>query len=170
MHAKKWVMSAAWCLVAVVALAAVVRASDDETKAVAEANADFYTSLNELFTGDTDPMTDVWSHEDDVTYLGPAGDIQLGWEEVRNNWEQQAALKIGGTVEASQIHTVIAGDVAISQCYETASNHNIGGRDVAVTIRATNVFRKENGQWKMISHHTDLIPQLEEEIRTRSIE
>jgi len=27
-----------------------------------------------------------------------------------------------------------------------------------VSIRATNVFRKEGGQWKMIGHHTDLLP------------
>jgi hypothetical protein len=27
-----------------------------------------------------------------------------------------------------------------------------------VSIRATNIFRKENGVWKMIGHHTDLLP------------
>jgi ketosteroid isomerase-like protein len=29
-----------------------------------------------------------------------------------------------------------------------------------VSIRATNIYRKENGQWKMIGHHTDLLPYL----------
>ncbi len=170
MHAKKSIMSVAWCLVAVVALAAVVRASDDETTAVEQANADFYTSLNKLFTGDTGPMQDVWSHEDDVTYLGPAGGIQVGWDEIREQWESQAALSLGGKVEPSQFHTLIANDVAVTQCYEKASSQKAGERDIAVTIRATNVFRKENGQWKLISHHTDLIPQLEEEVRTRATE
>ena len=50
---------------------------------------------------------------------------------------------------------------------DIASNYEIG-QNVAtdctpekVTIRATNVFRKENGSWKMIGHHTDLLPFLE---------
>jgi hypothetical protein len=28
------------------------------------------------------------------------------------------------------------------------------------SIRATNIFRKEDGQWKMIGHHVDLLPQM----------
>jgi ketosteroid isomerase-like protein len=41
---------------------------------------------------------------------------------------------------------------------------------VQVSIRATNLFRKENGAWKMIGHHTDLLPFLEKETLTRSEE
>jgi hypothetical protein len=31
---------------------------------------------------------------------------------------------------------------------------------VSVSIRATNLFRKEDGSWKMIGHQTDLLPFL----------
>ena len=37
------------------------------------------------------------------------------------------------------------------------------GNIVPVSIRATNIFRKENGAWKMIGHHTDLLPFLDKE-------
>ena len=30
-------------------------------------------SLNLMFAGDLGPMKDVWSHADDVTYMGPDG-------------------------------------------------------------------------------------------------
>jgi ketosteroid isomerase-like protein len=40
------------------------------------------------------------------------------------------------------------------------SNLDAEGRPLQVSIRATNVFRKENGDWKMIGHHTDLLPFL----------
>jgi ketosteroid isomerase-like protein len=33
----------------------------------------------------------------------------------------------------------------------------VNGQPQTVTIRATNIFRRENGQWKMIGHHTDLL-------------
>jgi ketosteroid isomerase-like protein len=52
------------------------------------------------------------------------------------------------------------------------SNLNAQGEPMKVSIRATNIFRKENGQWKMIGHHTDLLPFLEKESEslTRSAE
>jgi ketosteroid isomerase-like protein len=28
------------------------------------------------------------------------------------------------------------------------------------SIRATNIFRKEEGKWKLIAHHTDKVPYL----------
>ena len=34
------------------------------------------------------------------------------------------------------------------------------GKPVKVSHRATNVFRREEGQWRLIHHHTDLSPQL----------
>lgn len=41
----------------------------------------------------------------------------------------------------------------------------VDGKEVHPNIRATTVFRKENGQWrKVISHHTDLMHWLEVEV------
>jgi len=36
----------------------------------------------------------------------------------------------------------------------------VDGKAEKVMLRATNVFRKENEQWKMIGHHTDTLPFL----------
>jgi ketosteroid isomerase-like protein len=51
-------------------------------------------------------------------------------------------------------------DLAVAQNYEKGENTNADGKTQSVSIRATNLFRKENGKWKMISHHTDLLPYL----------
>jgi ketosteroid isomerase-like protein len=37
----------------------------------------------------------------------------------------------------------------------------IQGKKKTISLRATSIYRKENGQWKMIGHHTDLIPVME---------
>lgn len=137
----------------------------DDTAAVLRANAQFYRSLNALFTGDAQPMSRVWSHADDVTYMGPSGGFQIGWEQVRNEWETQAARKLGGEVSPHDVQVTVSGDVAIVHCYELGQNHDGQGQIVRVSIRATNLFRKENGQWKMIGHHTDLLPFLEKSSR-----
>jgi ketosteroid isomerase-like protein len=140
----------------------------DETKAVEKATAQFYTSLNKMFAGDAGPMLEIWSHADDVTYMGPAGEFQVGWDEVREIWATQAALRLGGKVEPNETRFIIGHDLAFSQCYEKGNNLDAQGRTVRVSIRATNLFRKENGKWKMIGHHTDLLPFLEEQTLSKS--
>lgn len=131
-----------------------------EEKAVMAATTRFYAALNEMFTGDVKSMTDVWSHKNDVTYMGPVGASQVGWERVRKEWESQAAMKLGGKVEASDMHLVAGTDLAVVSNYEKGENTNAKGETQKVSIRATNVFRKEDGHWKMVGHHVDLLPQM----------
>jgi ketosteroid isomerase-like protein len=168
MHTKALVLSTVTFLATAACFANDGNFQTDETKAVEQATAQFYTSLNSMFTGDTAPMQEIWSHADDVTYLGPDGGIKVGWNEVRQIWEAQAALKLGGKVEPSETHITVGKDLAITQCLEQGNNLDAQGRSVQVSIRATNVFRNENGTWKMIGHHTDLLPFLERQQLNRS--
>jgi ketosteroid isomerase-like protein len=133
-------------------------------EAVLQAAVEFYEALNIMFTGDLEPMKAVWSHADDVTYMSPAGDYQVGWADTLKIWEAAAALKLGGKVEPKDIHVIASDDIAIVQNLEIGSNVNPEGNIEQVSIRATNIFRKELGEWKMISHHTDILPYLEQNI------
>lgn len=135
-------------------------ASQDEADAVLAANAEFYTALNALFTGEIDPMVAVWSHADDVTYMGPTGGFEHGWSAVLQDWQGQAAMKLGGRVEPTDVRVVVAGDLAVLSLREQGENTNAQGQVEAVMLRATNIFRKEGGAWKMIGHHTDTLPYL----------
>ncbi len=120
-------------------------------------NADFYAALNEIFIGKLTPMAEVWSHADDITYMGPVGGFQKGWKAVRENWAYQADQKLGGKVEPEDIHINAGPQIAIVHNLEKGTNV-VDGQTQVVSIRATNIFRKEKGQWKMIGHHTDLLP------------
>jgi len=142
--------------------AGTANASEADERAVREASTQFYAALNAMFTGDVAPMKSIWSHADDVTYLGPAGGLQVGWDKVLTQWEAQAALKLGGKVTPEKTTMAVGQTLAVTQNYEKGENVNADGERQTVSIRATNVFRKENGRWKMISHHTDLLPFLEQ--------
>ncbi len=171
MNAKALVLSTARILAVTAAcFATCSRSSADETKAVERATAQFYAGLNTMFTGDAGPIQEIWSHADDVTYMGPGGGITLGWNDVRQAWESQAALKLGGQVKPYEMRVTVGNDLAFTQCIERGSNLDADGRTVQVSIRATNLFRKENGEWKMIGHHTDLLPFLEQQTVTKSAE
>jgi len=128
--------------------------------AVRAAAARFYTALNATFTGELAPMAAVWSHADDVTYMGPAGGLRVGWSQVLADWQAHTAQKIGGEVQPRDMQVTVGRDLAVTSNVEVGSNI-VDGRPQAVTIRATNIFRLEDGHWKMIGHHTDLLPFLE---------
>lgn len=162
---SRWLLAAS--MLAAVTLATGARAGEDE--AVGEANAQFYAALNAMFTGEVAPMEAVWSHRDDVTYMGPDGRVEVGWALVRETWQRQAAKKLGGRVEPKGMHANLGTDLAVITLVETGENTNANGETAKVSIRATNVFRKENGAWKMIGHHTDLLPFLEEPAQVGSL-
>jgi ketosteroid isomerase-like protein len=129
--------------------------------AVRDAVAEFYNALNDLFDGNIAPMQEVWSHAADVTYMGPDGGFQVGWDQVLGNWEKQAARKLGGKISPTNMHITIGQDIAITHNYEQGVNTNAeSGKPAKVSIRVTNLFRNENGRWKMIGHHTDQLPFL----------
>ena len=126
-----------------------------QEKQVREAVAQFYVSLNQMFTGDLTAMKDSWSHAEDVVFMGPDGKFLVGWERTLADFQKEAAMKMGGNVKATDIHVVLGQDLAVVQNYEKGDNPNVNVKNQVVSIRATNVFRLEKGVWKMIAHHTD---------------
>lgn len=138
----------------------VASAAPSDEQAVRKASDSFYAALNTMFEGDIEPMQAVWSHADDVTYMGPNGTYAVGWNKVFSDWQSQAALKLGGKIRTEQVHLTVGQDLATVECVEVGENI-VNGKPTKVSIRATNTFRKENGQWKMIGHHTDKLPFLQ---------
>lgn len=114
-----------------------------------------YKALNAMFIGNIDLIEEIWSHADDVTYMGPGGSIKVGWKAVLQDWKSQAALKLGGHVTPANIHYTIGRDMAVVVNDEIGKNMNEKGAIETVHIRATHVFRKENGIWKIIAEQTD---------------
>ena len=135
-------------------------AAGNDKQAVLAANGQFYSALNKMFVGEIAPMEAVWSHAGDVTYMGPNGLFDRGWSAVLKTWQDQAAMKLGGKVEPAEMQAIVGSDVAVVTLYEEGENTNAKGKVERVKLRATNSFRKEGGQWKMVGHHTDTLPYL----------
>jgi ketosteroid isomerase-like protein len=93
--------------------------------------------------------------------MGPTGGRQVGWDQVLAIWKKQADKRLGGKVKPEKLRIHVGSDLAIVSCFEVGENV-VDGKPQEVSIRATNIFRKENGRWKMIGHHTDLLAFLKE--------
>lgn len=130
---------------------------DEDIHAIQNAVNAFYLALQGILDGDALPMENIWSHAKDVSYLGPQGKILIGRDQILSAWREQAKMGIRGTIKPGPLHTIIEGNIAIIQNDEQGTNH-FNGKKENVHIRATTIFRLEDGTWKLISHHTDLIP------------
>jgi ketosteroid isomerase-like protein len=126
-----------------------------------EAHNQLYAGLNKMFTGDIEPLNNVWSHSDSITYMGPFGGILRGWGEVGADFEKVAAMKLGGKITANNLHLYAGTDIGYTSCVEEGENIGPDGKVIKVSHRATNIFHFEGGKWKLVHHHTDISSQLE---------
>lgn len=123
---------------------------------------EFFKALNIMFEGDPEPMKALWSHKDDVIFLGPDGVMHKGWEDVSKSWEEEAEMKMHGSVEASDIQYIIGQDMAV--VYHVIKGHHVlNGERVPVHIRASELFRMEEGRWKVAAVQADVLPFLVKE-------
>ncbi|MFM8432163.1 MAG: nuclear transport factor 2 family protein [Bacteroidota bacterium] len=51
-------------------------------------------------------------------------------------------------------------------CIEEGETMSAEGKTVVVRFRATNIFKMENGKWKMVHYHTDISQPLESATKT----
>lgn len=121
---------------------------------IEEAAQEFYAALKELLAGDAERMLDLWSRADDVTYMSPLGEILGGWESVRQSWQEQAGMRFGGHVDPEELRYVSSPELGFVVGFERGTVE-IDGAATPVDIRATSMFRLEDGRWRMIGHHTD---------------
>ncbi len=133
-------------------------ATEDEVR---QASDQFYAALNRMADGDASPMMEIWSHSSDVTTMHPLGGREVGWEQVRVPWEQVAAMASGGQVTLRDRLIRVVGDLAYEVGTESGEA-TLAGQPVSIEQRVTNVYRREAGGWKIVHHHTDLSPAMQD--------
>ncbi len=127
----------------------------DDTAGVLAASEAFYSALNQMFVGNIAPMEAVWSHEADVSQLGPMGGRIVGWDAVQKEWRHEASLNLGGKVVAKDVQVVAGPCMGYTVTEEVGKNMTADGKPIEIHFRATNIFRLERDGWKMVHHHTD---------------
>ena len=115
----------------------------------------FYAAFNSSLHGNLAPMSAVWSHRPDVTSLSAAGGHAKGWNDVYAGFQNMARLYPGGSIEARDMTVVAGKDMGYSVCIETGQLRSSEGPMVKFNQRATNIFRLEDGSWKLIHPHAD---------------
>jgi CheY-like chemotaxis protein/ketosteroid isomerase-like protein len=97
----------------------------------------------------------VYSRETDVTLFSPSGGYERGWDQVGPEVASMAGdLSRSTTVEVLAEH--VSGDLActveILRLLEALPGEE---HPCAVEYRVTYVYRRENGEWKIVHRHAD---------------
>jgi ketosteroid isomerase-like protein len=126
---------------------------------LAEALPRWQRAYRALCGGDVEPWAAIWSTQDPVSLFGAAGSAS-GAEEVRRiqGW---VASHFAGLVDEKQelIAAGACGDLAYTVAFEHKTVETPGGERAAYTLRATHVFRREDGEWRIVHRHGDRPPE-----------
>jgi ketosteroid isomerase-like protein len=91
----------------------------------------------------------IWYHSDDVVIIGAFGGYERGWQaaSARLDW---AAKTIKATARvAENVVTVVGDDVGYIVDLEHMTRH-AGDHPQPRTLRCTQVYRREDGEWKVV--------------------
>ena len=114
-----------------------------------------------LHNGDAAPLRAIWSRNDPVTVLG-AWKSATGQRELSDLFGQLEASFSNCTSYSNEI---IAADVIGDMAYTVGYEHtqaSVNGEPRKYSLRATQVYRREDGEWMVAHRHADTVPDAEE--------
>ena len=129
-------------------------AMSDARAALQLANESFYRALEGLDLG---AMEALWLHEPWVRCIHPGWDLLVGWDLVRQSWQQIFSGTRWIRVTPTSVDVRVVGEIGLVGCAENITATSDGDVGVAVA-QATNVFLRTADAWRMIHHHSSPAP------------
>jgi len=112
-----------------------------------------------IHNGDAGPRLKMWSTKDPVTLFGAWGPCKSGSDEVIRISQWVASRFSNCTRYSFEIVTAgVSGDMAYTVGYEHSIRSVDGGPAEPSTLRVTHIYRRENGEWKIVHRHGDVLP------------
>jgi ketosteroid isomerase-like protein len=107
--------------------------------------------------GDTAPLAAIITHHDPASFMPPSGAVLTGAEAVRKAHADGAKpFRKGSRGRFEVVQSGSAGDLGYWTALHRAEMA-IAGKDrpVPMVLRTTEIFRCENGAWKLVHRHAD---------------
>jgi ketosteroid isomerase-like protein len=113
--------------------------------------------------GDPEPLGRIVTRESPASFFGPQGDYRKGADQVWKSYEEGAEIFSGGETHF-EVLDMAAGDGVAYWVGLQRAKARIGenGQARPMDLRVTEVFRRENGDWKLVHRHADRLAGQEE--------
>jgi ketosteroid isomerase-like protein len=131
-------------------------ASDaDDVKAAVDG---YHAAISSL---DLAKIEAVWAHDDTVIDKEPSDKtITVGWEGTRKNYEGMiAAVSQVSIAQVEGPHIQVRGDLAWSAGMAKSDAKLKTGQPAGGVILESDVFKKQDGHWLLVSHVTSVMPK-----------
>ena len=114
-------------------------------------------AMARVANGDVSAIKSLYSHSADATSFYGWGGFETGWEEVSRRWDWAGSQFRSGSVRYQNVTTVITPELFYLTDIETFEHQrmaNVEG-ETGWSNRVTHVFRKENGEWRLLHRHAN---------------
>ena len=130
-----------------------MRELDDSLRRTIERHRQATTQVR---SGDPTAFIDQLSTHDPVTLFPASQPGQTGWKDVSEAIRRVASVYSGSSVVHFDVVAAdVSGDLAYVVGYERAASSIAGAADENITLRVTQVYRREDGEWKLVHRQAD---------------
>ena len=136
-----------------------LRASPDAI-ALQELIGRCHEALSHQSQGRPEQFLELWSRADDVTIMAAIGGYHVGFEQVRSLLTAASKTQSFDTWDAENVVTTVGEDLAFSVELERYGR-TVDGEHEEMTLRATQIYRHEDGAWRVIHRHGDVLTPVE---------
>jgi ketosteroid isomerase-like protein len=114
-------------------------------------------------SGDPSLLMEMVARDLPATFFGPAGGKIKGATAVARTYERDAGrFSSGSTTEIEVLDLAESNDIAFWTGIQHATAQVKGKADpVPMQLRVTEIFRREDGDWKLVHRHADTLAQPE---------
>jgi ketosteroid isomerase-like protein len=113
-----------------------------------------HDALRQHTGGNPRPYLDLWSQADDVSLMGGVGGHQVGIAAVSDLLTAAAKTLNYTTWDAENLVASFSDTLGFTVELERLTRE-IDGETETMSLRATSVYRREDGEWKVIHRHGD---------------
>ena len=119
----------------------------------------YQLAQGEFLKGNPEPVKQLFSHREDVSLANPYGPPVRGWEQVAEVTDRAVSqFRDGEMVGYEIIEKHVTPELAYVVEIERAKAKVGGSEDITpFSLRATMIFRPEDGEWKVAHRHADPI-------------
>ena len=119
----------------------------------------YHQALDDIMKGSAEGYKRVYSRRDDVTLANPFGPPARGWDEVAPTLERAAShYRDGEAIGLENVAKYVTPELAYTLEIERCQAKVEGREDVTpIAVRVTTIFRREEGEWKVVHRHADPI-------------
>lgn len=107
--------------------------------------------------GDAAPLGSIAARVSPATFFGPPGDYSQGADDVLSRYESDARIfESGGDTGFEILQMAASEGIAYWVGFQRANARMRGTEEpIPMSLRVTEVFRREGDEWKLVHRHAD---------------